>query len=243
MKALAAHHVVPLWERGQGKSLPARALSTLVAACAELDEAEAAALPIGALEARLLDLWDLTFGPQIDGYVECPACGEPLEVPLRTDTLRCGEGPATGAQTLEQGAWTVRFRSLTWADLVAAAHAENSAAGRAILMERCVIAASRGEDDRPVGTLPEAVAGALAKRLEAADAAAEIRVGLACPACTHRWSAVFEIADFLWSELGAQARRSLLEVHTLASAYGWREKDILALSPARRRFYLDEVWG
>jgi hypothetical protein len=31
----------------------------------------------------------------------------------------------------------------------------------------------------------------------------------------------------------------LREVHILASAYGWREDDILAMSPARRRIYLE----
>ena len=34
------------------------------------------------------------------------------------------------------------------------------------------------------------------------------------------------------------ARRLLPEVHALASSYGWSEKEILALSPARRRSYI-----
>jgi hypothetical protein len=33
----------------------------------------------------------------------------------------------------------------------------------------------------------------------------------------------------------------LREVHTLAWAYGWREADILAMSPARRQFYIELV--
>jgi hypothetical protein len=28
-------------------------------------------------------------------------------------------------------------------------------------------------------------------------------------------------------------------VHALASVYGWSEKEILSLSPARRQFYLE----
>ncbi|HSB10234.1 MAG TPA: phage baseplate protein, partial [Blastocatellia bacterium] len=32
-------------------------------------------------------------------------------------------------------------------------------------------------------------------------------------------------------------------VHTLASAYGWRESDILNLSPWRRQLYLTLVNG
>jgi len=33
----------------------------------------------------------------------------------------------------------------------------------------------------------------------------------------------------------------LSDVHTLARAYGWRERDILTLSPTRRQFYLNMV--
>jgi hypothetical protein len=37
------------------------------------------------------------------------------------------------------------------------------------------------------------------------------------------------------------ASRLLLEVHALASVYGWSERDVLNLSPRRRRLYLDMV--
>jgi len=36
-------------------------------------------------------------------------------------------------------------------------------------------------------------------------------------------------------------RRLLVEVHALASAYGWSEQEILSLSDARRRLYLEMV--
>jgi hypothetical protein len=35
------------------------------------------------------------------------------------------------------------------------------------------------------------------------------------------------------------ARRLLYDVHALASAYGWSEDEVLAVSPARRRCYLE----
>ena len=106
-----------------------------------------------------------------------------------------------------------------------------------------MIAARRDQEDRPASELPAALVAALAERLEAADPAAEIRIDLACPACDHRWWAELDVSDFLWAELSIHARRLLLEVHALARAYGWCESDILGLSPPRRRFYLDEVWG
>jgi len=51
----------------------------------------------------------------------------------------------------------------------------------------------------------------------------------------------FDIASFFWAEICVQAKRLLREVHTLARAYGWREMDILSMSPARRQFYLEMV--
>ena len=56
-----------------------------------------------------------------------------------------------------------------------------------------------------------------------------------------RWRAVFDIVTFFWSEIEAWACRILREVHILASAYGWCERDILALTSARRQFYLEMV--
>ena len=38
-----------------------------------------------------------------------------------------------------------------------------------------------------------------------------------------------------------RAKRLLMDVHLLARAYGWSEAEVLALSPARRRFYLEMV--
>ena len=62
-----------------------------------------------------------------------------------------------------------------------------------------------------------------------------------CPACRHRWQAVFDILTFFWTEIRREARRLLEHVHVLARAYGWREGEILALSERRRQAYLEMV--
>ena len=79
--------------------------------------------------------------------------------------------------------------------------------------------------------------------MASADPMAEIHLVLDCPCCQHKWEAPFDIVAFLWREISAAARRLLREVHTIASAYGWTETEILALSPARRRIYLEIVNG
>jgi hypothetical protein len=62
-----------------------------------------------------------------------------------------------------------------------------------------------------------------------------------CPACGHQWRALFDVAAFLWREIDAWAKRSLNEVHALASAYGWSQRDILSMSASRRRRYVSMI--
>jgi hypothetical protein len=64
---------------------------------------------------------------------------------------------------------------------------------------------------------------------------------LTCDTCGERSSSPFDIRAFFWRELAARAHHIALDVHELARAYGWRESDVLSLSPARRRRYLELV--
>ena len=61
------------------------------------------------------------------------------------------------------------------------------------------------------------------------------------PLPEQRLQLLFDIGAFLWSEIEACASRLLAEVDALARAYGWRERDILAMSGIRRAAYLDMV--
>jgi hypothetical protein len=90
--------------------------------------------------------------------------------------------------------------------------------------------------------LPNDLLAALAAEMAARDPQAEILLDLTCPACGTPWQALFDVAAFFWAEVAAEAKRLLREVDALARAYGWREADILALSPRRRQAYLELIW-
>ena len=90
-------------------------------------------------------------------------------------------------------------------------------------------------------SLPEQIVSAVIDRMAQADPQAEIQIALACPACPHRWSTIFDIVSYLWSEIDDWAQRLLMEVHALASAYGWGEGEIIAMSARRRHLYLGIV--
>ena len=73
------------------------------------------------------------------------------------------------------------------------------------------------------------------------DPLAETLVNLRCAECGHQWEEELDIAAWLWVEIEARARRLLFDVHTLATAYGWSEHEILSLSEPRRTLYLEMV--
>lgn len=90
-----------------------------------------------------------------------------------------------------------------------------------------------------VDVLPPSVQRRIAEVAEAADPAADVTLNINCPECGTATRAELDIASYLWTELDSWARDLLLDVHLLAIAYGWSEPEILALSPLRRRYYLE----
>lgn len=227
MRALSATELLRVWEWG-GSQLPVqRALTMLAAACPEAAPDSLTSLSIGQRDTRLLALREMTFGSELTGVTDCPECGEKIELAFNCSDI----GPATETEPPAELAVPannrdVRFRLPTSADLLAVNSREQ-------LLERCLLSGGNH--------LPEYVVRTIAEKMASADPMAEVRLALRCPSCGNKWETPFDIVAFFWRELSAAARRLLLEVHTLASAYGWAESEILALSPARRRVYLEMV--
>lgn len=244
MRALTAQDIIHVWERGCGRDPVERALAILAAAEPERTMADWAALSIGERDARLLSARERTFGEVLSGFAECPRCAEKLEFQLAAAEIRTTPAPqfaSDHAMSFAAAGFTVRFRLPDSHDLAALAGSRDAEAARLRLIQRCVMEASR--DGAPVAApdLPEEVTAALAQQISNCDPQAEVLLNVECPGCRHAWQALFDIAEFFWSEIQAEARRLLRSVHTLAAAYGWREADILAMSARRRQVYLDLV--
>ena len=194
-------------------------------------------------DAALFDVRLQHFGRFADGLVSCPHCSEPLEMRLDLLQLRCA-APDDDEQLrqLQVGDLTITWRLPTAADVMVAAAEGEEHGARARLLACCVSAAKRGTDALDVGevlahdpAVGQQVAGAIAVEYEDVPTSLDIE----CPACGRAADVPFSIETFLWREVDTWARRTLQEVHTLAQAYGWSEGEILALSPARRRLYLE----
>ncbi len=249
----SAARLLDVWEKGAGCSGPRRALLLLGAVHPDLDPTILGALPVGRRDALLLRLRARLFGPRLDATAACPACSERLEFTLSLpELLPSAANPEAGEEelallaptaplALELDGYALTLRPPSAGDLVALERHRDPVAAEAELLRRCVLSARR--DEQPVGSaaLPSPLVTAVSARLADADPLADLRLGLSCPACSHSWSDPLDIVACLWRELEAWAARILREVHVLATAYGWTEDVVLALSPARRRHYLDLV--
>ena len=100
-------------------------------------------------------------------------------------------------------------------------------------------------------TAAEVIAGVLSGR--AADSALAARVGavmeqedllaafsiqFACPHCGAGGDLPLDLEGLLLNALEAISQSLVDQVHRLASRYGWRETDILAMPAHRRQAYL-----
>jgi|ERR1044071_3333592 hypothetical protein len=244
MRALSATELLDAWERGLPEDPPARAV-TLLAAATGAGRAELARLTVGESDRRLLRLREQTFGPRLDALAACPRCGELLEMAFDVRDVLV-EPEASGApetHRLSVGGYEVDFRAPTSLDLLAVGTAADAEAARFELFRRCLVAATKDGAGVPAESLPGEVVGRVAEGMAEADPQADVEVALSCPACGHGWGAALDICSFFWAEINAWAARTLSEVHTLARAYGWTEREVLSLSAWRRQFYLRMVTG
>jgi Zn finger protein HypA/HybF involved in hydrogenase expression len=242
MRAPTTSELLGVWERGLGQGPPQRALGLLEAAYPETSPETLACLSIGQRDARLLGLRERIFGPEMAAIVACPQCGERLELTVNVAEIR-RDRPADPVSevSLSVEGYSLRLRPPNSLDAADAATQADIELARRLLLDRCVLEASAEGTPVSPRDLPGKVVEAAAECIAKAEPDAELEFSVDCPFCGNHWQAAFDIVSFLWKEVEAWAYRILREVHTLASVYGWHERDILALSPARRQFYLEMV--
>ena len=242
MRALSAGELLDVWEHGLAQAPWEQALTLLAAASPDTAREALASLPIGHRDARLLALRERLWGPHMAAVVVCPECRERLELALDTHEMLAGSPPDPPSEIpLIIGEFKVTMRVPTTLDTQLGDSGYPTTGGNTTqVLKRCVLRLE-GENPVEVDQLPQEVLAGIEKRMAEADPLADIQLDLTCPSCHHRWRAVFDIVSFLWTELEVWVGRILSDVHTLARAYGWSERDILALSPTRRQFYLEMV--
>lgn len=240
--ALPEDDPLPLERAGS----PAACATRLLARCVErvgavepFGEEEARSLTAGDREALLLAVRRATLGERLPCVLDCPSpdCGERLEVELCVEELLVDQPTAAAAvhEVTVRGR-LLRFRLPTGADQERAAATALHDVDAAVRELLCACVEGLSADDAGA-----ALADELGTRMEELDPQAELTLAMTCPECERAGTVAFDAVTYLLAELGARARRLEQEVHALATAYGWSEREIVALGHERRRRYLDHI--
>lgn len=230
------------WERGLHLHPIDRALTLIAMAFPDMSHEQLAELSKGERDERLLRIRERLFGDKISGAVRCKACEEQLEIEFHISQLRADAATSqkTAANHIQCDSYRVTFRPLNSLDLALIVGQELSAAKR-ILINRCILKATRNKKTVSKSRLPKRVLSKLSQKLSEIDPYSEIQLELNCGVCQHNWQVDFDILSFFWVEISMRAQALMHEVHRIAMCYGWTEREILSLSPIKRRFYLESV--
>jgi hypothetical protein len=202
------------------------------------------ALSMGDREALLLHLRRLTIGEAMSCVLGCPACAEKLDLDLRASELLLPPYP-DGAEVCETSislgdtSYRVRYRLPNGGDQEQAALIAGAPEDAVqLILQRCVHEIVDEGTRQPVETVPPLLADRLGEVMAASDPQAEILLDLVCPACGEAFRSPFDVADYLYRELGRRESDLYREVHLLALHYHWSESQILRLSRRKRALYL-----
>jgi hypothetical protein len=219
------------WEAAVAVPEPARG-AALVAAAGLADDLDAALdLPVGESAALAVRLHAELFGDEVEGLVTCEPCGTVLDVSVPLAALPSAHGDAAVVGEL-------RVRAPTTRDLLAARDSPDPARA---LLAACVTGAGGAPADP--GALDEVSLGLVDDAAEELAGAAAIVVRVTCPECGAAVTAPLDVGALLAERVARAAAEALAEVAELAAAFGWSEAEVLALTPLRRRAYVDLVRG
>jgi hypothetical protein len=239
MRVLSSADFFSLWERGRHLHPLDRGLLAIYTAFPETRGESVADWPLGRRNRALVQLRCSCFGPALRCWTACPQCGEKIDLSLAAENVasRQDEEPPVEQTVTVNGEVfrlpTSRALAHVAQEMADEGHVETAAFA---LLRSCRVAQEPSEK-----TWSEEELENIGDRMAEADPLAEILLSFQCPACTATCHEALDLPTFLWAEIDSLVRRLLQEVHTLASAYGWSEREILSLSDARRRLYLEMV--
>ena len=186
---------------------------------------------LGSSNESIATLRRTMFGNYLGVQLNCPQCGERLELALNDQMFTALVEAKEGVVEVEG----LQFRPVTLRDLAFVA-ADKDVEKAAIRLAK-VCSLGPVEDYRWTNEFLEKVG----QSLDRVDPAANVELALDCGCCHHAWNEIFDLTRFFWQEIEMRIQRLFIDVHCLASAYGWTEAEVLALDPERRKIYLGMV--
>jgi hypothetical protein len=238
-----ASRLLSLWER----ALPAQPIQRTAAILQMFDRdcaaSDIAALTLGERHRALLRVRRLLFGSQFVAAIVCPACGEKLTAQFSAEDLASHVHTSKPTITWMCDDTELTLRAPTLGDLLHAADAQDVDMAWQRVVRRCIATAVRHHEPVDIDSLPVTMLEEAGAQLEHIDPDARHTLHVDCAACGEATDHTLELGVFLWQEIQTQALRLLRDVAQLARGYGWRESDILAMTPLRRAAYLEMLPG
>ena len=235
-----ARLLIDCWESSGSAPRPWRAVALLKAEDQVPAFASLAEMPVGARDARLLELRRKLFGERMEALARCPECGAMVELEFAVSDI-LAPAPETAQRRVELDQRSIEFRLPNSHDIAAVASEPGVEEARDALLRRCVQRVRRGRHDSDLDDAPPQLIALMEEAMARADPMADIVIEVRCAACEATWQASFEADSFVEAEVSAGAKRLLEEVHVIARAYGWTEGEILGLPSRRRQAYLELV--
>ena len=196
-------------------------------------------LDMGNRDRLLAAVFSACFGDRIDGITSCANCSAEYEFNFTLNALAehlaehqepsgpiRAEGPDDDGFYRTEG---MRFRLPTVADVDAVRALPPDQAVSALLLH-CVDAGTDSVDENAIQRAMEQLAPSL-----------DLDIDTNCPNCGQPGSIAFSLEAFLLQALAQERRFLTLEIHRLATAYGWSLSDILSLSRDDRRTLVRQV--
>lgn len=232
MHSISDQTALDVWDVGSTRHALDRNL--LLLAGAEVDAFyQLQTLDVQQRDRLLLEVRRNTFGDRMELLSECRHCAAELEIEISTTAMLAVE-PASSHE-IDVDGWHLEFRLPTSVDLAAAVETG------ADIFVSCIQICRADGFDRDPGELPTAIRQTVEDAMAKAAPAADIELMVDCAECGETEALTFDIGQVLWREVAARAQQLLAEIVVLARAFGWNEPTILALSPQRRRAYLEAV--
>lgn len=237
MQRISEATLLDIWDAGHALEYNQRALLLLRLSEPGTPTEAWLDVPVGQRNAALLQVRRRLFGNRLVSVASCPDCGQWVECHTDIDDLlRQAPAAAPHAVRIALPDATVSCRLPTARDIDAVISAGDPTDAAAALLARCFTNAEPARD--PTAHSPEALQQ-IDEALSAADPLAHISFLLHCDSCSRDWDGPFDVVGYLWEECTMDAKRLLVQVHTLAAVYHWSESCILKMSERRRQFYLE----
>lgn len=199
----------------------------------------AASLTAADRDRLLAMVYLRTYGPQIRCTLRCTRCRSPFKIHFSLHDLLAfldpDEKDLQGLERLADGSFQLQdgrhFRLPTGEDECAVFDLPPAEAEKALL-QRCLI---------EEGDLAESAESSVQAAMETVAPLVDLVLDAYCPECGTEQSVHFDIQHYLLSALLQERRQLAVEVHRLASVYGWSLNEILDLPRSQRRALVELI--